>query len=173
MADVNYYSIASNPSPVDLGSFLNPANPLDYSDIIHLSKGVNVTIHDVTVQGGKEDCIDMNNDSQNVLIQNVRVHPNGQYGFTIKGGTRDVVLRNVVFETHGNTVDIDLGNWSDQDQVNKTRAVTLENVTSVDGRPVKVRVMFADNPTVIGGNVKVTVIPGWIVSIIRWFHRFI
>ncbi len=170
--DIVYYPIANNPAQVDIGpGWVNPIIPLSYTDVIHGSHAVGVKIHDIQIVGGQEDVIDMNNDSSDILVENVRVHPNGKFGFTLKGGSKNIILRNVVFETHGSEVDIDLGNWSDQDKVNKTTLVRLENVTSVDGKPVRVRVLFASNPEVIGGNVKVTVYPSWLVSIIRFFQR--
>lgn len=171
--DIVFYPIASNPAPVIITGFVNPPVPLAYTDVIHASHGVDITIKDSTIQGGSEDCVDANNDSDTILIENVRVHPNGKYGFTIKGGTKNVILRNVAFETHGSEVDIDLGNWSDQDSKNKTINVTLEDVTSLDGKPVKVRVFYAAIPTVIGGNVKLVVYPGWLVWLIRKFHNYI
>jgi hypothetical protein len=169
MPDYNYYSIADQ-SNVEVNDFQNPDNPLIYDDVLKLSKATSVHIHDSTVQGGKEDCIDMNRNCEGITVTECRLNPNGQYGSTIKGGTKNVWFENVVFTSRAKTVEIDLGNWSDQDKKNKTTGITLKNVTHVDGNPVRVRVLWAARPNVIGGNVKVTVIPSWIVAILRFFR---
>ena len=52
-----------------------------------------------------------------------------------------------------------------------TTNITLENVVSEDGLPVRVRVLWADKPTVIGGNVKVTVVPKCLVAIYRFLRK--
>lgn len=173
MSDVVLYPIADNPSPlvVDGIVFTPTPGPLSYTDIVHVSHGVGVTIQNCTIPGGSEDCVDLNNNCENILVQNCHFHPNGEYGSTIKGGTHDVHYLNVVFDAHGKDVDIDLGNWSDQNTVDKTTKVTLENVTAADGKPVVVRVLYADRPTVIGGNVQVKVIWPWVVWLLRKFHK--
>ena len=171
MADVNYFSIADRDG-VEVLSCTLPGvneNPLNYSDILKLSKATNIVVKDCHIIGGKEDCIDMNRYCENILVEDTTVTSNGNYCFTIKGGTKNVTLRNVVIEKHGKWYDIDLGNWSDQSN-ELTTNVVLDNVTSADGKPVKVRVLWADVPTVIGGNVKVTVIPKGLYSIYRWLR---
>lgn len=170
MADNNYYSIADQTN-VEVVAFANPSNPLLYDDILKLSKATVIHIHESVIQGGKEDAIDMNRNCEDVIVEDVEVHPNGSYGMTIKGGTKRVTLRNVMFTGRAKSYEIDLGNWSDQDKTHKTTEVTLDNVFHVDGNPVRVRVLYADAPTVLGGNVKVTTIPGWIVAILRFFRR--
>lgn len=171
MADKNYYSIADQDSVnvIDQSFPSSGVNPLDYSDILKLSKATNVVIRGCYIVGGKEDCIDMNRYCENILVENTTVHSSGLYCFTIKGGTKNVTLRNVVINKHGKEMDIDLGNWSDQSK-DLTTNITLENVTSSDGKPVRVRVLWAKKPTVIGGNVKVTVIPKCLYSIYRWLR---
>lgn len=171
MPDINYYSIADR-NDVEVLSRTLPdvgINPSDYSDTLKLSKATNIVVKDCVIYGGKEDCVDMNRYCENILIESTTVISNGSYCFTIKGGTKSVTLRNVVVQKHGKSYDIDLGNWSDQSN-NLTTNVVLENVTSTDGKPVTVRVLWADAPTVIGGNVKVTVVPKFIYSIYRWLR---
>ncbi len=172
MSDTVWLGIANNTEPVVLDhlDFSTDVDPLAYHDTIHVSHGVNVAILNSEIPGGTEDCVDLNNNSANISVISCGVHPNGEYGFTIKGGTHDVKLHDVIFRSHGKTVDIDLGNWSDQNTKDKTKRVTLENLTSTDGSPVRVRVLWADKPTVIGGNVKLIVYPSWLVAIWRFFR---
>jgi len=172
MADKNYYSIADQ-NDVLIGNTIFPSgevNPLDYSDIVKLSHATNITIKDCTIHGGREDCIDMNRDCDNILIENSFLESNGNYCMTIKGGTKNVTIKNVTITSHGKETDIDLGNWSDQSS-ELTTNITLENVVSEDGLPVRVRVLWADKPTVIGGNVKVTVVPKCLVAIYRFLRK--
>lgn len=164
-------SISQNPEPVIVDEkYTFEGNPLQWNDTFHLSRAYNVSFVGLTIPGGNEDCIDVQYNSTLVSVSDCRLHPNGLFGMTIKGGSGLVHLKNVVFETHGKETDIDLGNWSDQNQKDKTKLVTIENVTSADGQPVKVRVLWADKPTVIGGNVKVIVYPKIFVVIYRWLR---
>lgn len=171
MADVNYYSI-SNQAYVKVEGIKFPSidiNALDYDDILKISRSNNVVIKKCNIFGGREDCVDMNNYCSNILIEDVKVHSGGKYCFTIKGGSRDITLKDIVVEGHGKEVDIDIGNWSDQSS-ELTTNVILENVTSLNGTPVTVRVLWADKPTIIGGNIKLKVIPKIFVRIYRFLR---
>ena len=173
MADKNYYSIADQDSVVLVNETLPYGGVAvdDYNDILKLSHATNTQILSSMIYGGTEDCIDMNRYCENILVQDTRLHPFGSYCCTIKGGTKNVILKNIVLGGHGKETDIDLGNWSDQSS-ELTTNITLDNVTCYDGSPVRVRVLWADPPTVIGGNVKVTVIPKWMVAIYRFLRKF-
>lgn len=171
MADKNYLSIYE---PTMIGNWKLPEDvkPLDYNDILKISNGWDVIIYDSYIEGGTEDCIDVMRYAKNIKILNSTLKPNGKYGMTIKGGSADVYIKDCVFETHGKEVDIDLGGFAKinrKEIKEKTVRVTLENVTSKDGRPVTVRVLNADKPVVIGGNVKVKVYPKFLVKIIMFF----
>jgi len=172
MADNNYYSIADQDGVViENKDFPDPGvNSQDYSDIFKLSHATNIVLRNSSIAGGTEDCIDMNRDCNNILIENVRLHSGGSYCMTIKGGTKNVTLKDIVVQAHGKETDIDLGNWSDQSN-ELTTNITLENVQSMDGSPVRVRVLWADPPTVINSNVKVTVVPKWMVAIYRFLRK--
>ena len=65
------------------------------------------------VYGGTEDCADFNDGCRNVDVHADEWHPQGQYGFTIKGGSHNITVSGKLVG-HGKTVDVDLGNWSDQ-----------------------------------------------------------
>lgn len=170
MADVNYISFADQ-TDISIAQLTYPesgVNSLEYSDTLKLSNAKNVRIYRCTIEGGKEDCIDMNRNCENVRVESCTVIPHGKFGFTIKGGSKNIVLNNVVFDGHGSEVDIDLGNWSDQ-SAELTRSILLENVTSTSGLPVRVRVLWSESPKVIGGNVRVTKIPRLFV----WIYRLL
>jgi len=172
--DVNYYSIADTDNVEVVGVTLpgDPFNdPRNYSDILKLSHATNILVKDCVIYGGKEDCIDMNRYCDNIVVDNCRLASGGLYVATIKGGTKNVTFQDVIVTKHGKETDIDIGNWSDQSN-EMTKNITLDNVTSTDGKPVRVRVLWADRPLVIGGNVKVTVIPKWAVAIYRFLRRF-
>jgi pectate lyase len=114
MADKNYISYAD----VDGETIENTVFPAagttqsDFSDILKLSHAKNTVVRGCHIYGGKEDCVDMNRNCENILIENCTVYPFGSYGFTIKGGAKNITLRNVIFDGHGREADIDLGNWS-------------------------------------------------------------
>ncbi len=143
--------------------------PLLHSDSLKLSKATEVTVKSCSITGGSEDCIDMNRYCSDILISDCILKPRGKYGITIKGGTSQVRLKNVLFTAHGKETDIDLGNWSDQ-SAELVTDVVLDNITSLDGKPVKVRVLWAQKPKVIGGNVKLTVYPKLLVKIYRYLR---
>jgi len=172
MADKNYYSV-SDQNDLIIGNTTFPkgeVSPIEYSDIIKLSNATNITIKGCTVHGGKEDCIDMNRNCSNIVIEDTFLESNGNYCVTIKGGTKNVILKNITITNHGKEADIDLGNWSDQSE-ELTTDITLQNIVSEDGEPVKVRVLWADKPTVLGGNIKVVVIPRCLVRIYRFLRK--
>jgi hypothetical protein len=85
---------------------------------------------------------------------------------TIKD-SRYVLLMDVIIHAHGKETDIDLGNWTDTG-TSVTRGVVLMNVTSEDGRPVKVRVGHAEWPTIIDGNCKIDRLGSYLLKAYWW-----
>lgn len=152
--DVNYRSIADVQDVLIENERISPIFADDFDDVLKLSNARNITVRNCVVLGGREDAVDMNRHCQNVLIEDCLVGAGKQYAFTIKGGCSRITLRNVIITPRGGSIDIDLGNWSDQSK-EPTRLVHLHNVTRVDGKPVRVRVGNADKPTISGGNVEV------------------
>lgn len=174
MADNNYYSIADQDGVILANETLPYGGVMvdDYDDILKLSHATNTKILSCIIYGGKEDCIDLNRYCNNILIQDTILYPFGNYVCTIKGGTSNVTLKNIILKNRGKETDIDIGNWSDQSN-ELTTNIILDNVTCYDGSPVRVRVLWGTRPTVIGGNVKVTVVPKWVVAIYRFFRGLI
>lgn len=147
MSDRNLQSFyeTSNDTTYDAADNLGYPNPRpDWSDALKItSQCTNFTYVGQTVYGGQEDCVDINNRCKSVRVSAV-FRPQGKYVSTIKGGSRGIILTGSVYG-HGTEVDVDLGNWSDQSQ-ETTRQVHL-NLKSMDGKPIRVRVLKAETPT--------------------------
>jgi hypothetical protein len=140
-----YFSCQDYHSTDPLGGLVQPPT---HQDTLKFSGLVSFRGHFGTVYGGTEDCADINNRCDNVRLHAAEWRPQGQYAFTVKGGCRNITLAGDLFG-HGKTVDVDLGNWSDQSN-EPTTAVTID-LYSQDDRPVIIRVLNADKPMVIGG----------------------
>lgn len=169
MNDKNWESHANETDVNIAGRIICPPDNT-YSDTLKFSCCQIVKVHDCKIVGGNEDCIDMNNLCSNLDVTNCELESRGKYVMTIKGGTTDVLVSDTCILAHGSETDIDLGNWSDQSEA-ETKRVILSNVFAQDGQPVRVRVLWAEKPLVIGGNVKVTAIPKFLVSIWRWLRK--
>jgi hypothetical protein len=154
MADINYESYANQDGVIVEDREVSPENPLQFSDVLKFSNCTNFRVSRARIMGGKEDCIDINR-GQRGLIEETTLVPIGNFAMTIKGGFESLHLRDVVLIRQGKEVSIDLGNWSDQAPWKMTKGVVLQGVISQDGQPVTCRVMWAQKPKVIGGNVKV------------------
>ncbi len=168
--DNNFRSYADVDGVTVRDEIISPENPTQYNDILKLSNAKNVDVINSYIVGGSEDCIDMNRNCENVFISSAELCPNGKFGITIKGGSRGIIIQNVEFLRHGTETDIDIGNWSDQSN-EPVRRVTLANLKSMDGKPVRVRVLWGERPNIIGGNVKLTVYPKILVQIYRFLRK--
>lgn len=166
--DVNYKSY-SNVHDLTIDSWENPTNPADYDDIMKFSNCSNVKVSEVTVVGGREDCIDIVRGS-NYEFSDVTLEPI-ENGVTIKGSASNILLKHVLFWTTGKKYSIELGQFDNYWYVGRppTRSVTIENVASKDGKKVVVVVWDAEKPTVINSSdVVVKKIPKFI-----WFPYFL
>lgn len=119
----------------------------EYADALKVSKRKNVIVEINKIVGGYEDCIDINNFSDNIAIKVDELHASGKYVATIKGSSSNIELSGHIVK-HGKEVDIDIGNWSDQSN-EPTKNVKL-NLSSDDG-PVTVRVLAGDIPYFMNG----------------------
>jgi RNA polymerase sigma factor (sigma-70 family) len=105
----------------------------DYDDILKISHCREFTFRDwhVCPEGlQREDGVDIMRFSHTVAFLNARVAAGAKYAFTIKGGSKEILLRNVIITRPGKYVDIDLGNYS-HNADGKTGKVTLDNVVRV------------------------------------------
>lgn len=117
----------------------------DIADTVKCSTGLrNFRLTLGTVTAGYEDALDVNNLCENLDIHADRwAFPEGRaaIGFTIKGGSRNVRISGWV---QGDPL-VDIGNASDQSSA-PTTGVTL-NLRRFDGRPIRVRVLGGEMPT--------------------------
>ncbi len=76
------------------------------------------------LQGGYEDCIDINNECNRCSIWATNgMSAGGRYVVTAKGGSEDIYIEGVIMR-HGKATDVALGEHSDQ-SMKRTREVTL------------------------------------------------
>lgn len=129
----------------------------DFDDILKISHCAEFTFRNLNVcpEGlQREDGVDVMRFSRHIAFLNARVAAGAKYAFTIKGGSADILLRNVTITRPGKHVDIDLGNYS-HNADGETLRVTLDNVRREDSKPVRVRVGWAEPPKIVGGNVRI------------------
>jgi hypothetical protein len=119
------------------------------SDALKVTDCANGRIAAGHIRGGKEDCVDVNNHTTNVVIEAALFEPRGKHLATIKGGSGDITLRGKV-RGHGSVVDIDLGNIADQSD-NVTGRVRLDLVHEA-GEPITVRILGAIRPTLLNSH---------------------
>ncbi|MBL9187932.1 MAG: hypothetical protein JNK23_10665 [Opitutaceae bacterium] len=121
--------------------------------------------------GGREDCIDVNNHCEGIVIEAAVLEPRGKYIATIKGGSRHITLRCPCVIGHGTETDIDLGNISDQSD--EVTGPTLLDCQHQLGplEPIRVRVLGATRPILLNPiqRYEITVVvPGFFRS---WFLK--
>lgn len=158
--DRNYLSIADRDGVTLEYMTITPEHEGEdvyaYDDILKLSKATNFVGRKLKIIGGSENAIDMNRYCADVLIDDVHLIGGMQCGMVIKGGCRNITLRDVIFyDPEATGYDLEIGGWSDQSQA-PTTDVTLDHVIRADGHsPVRVVVGNATKPRIIGGNVKI------------------
>lgn len=97
--------------------------------------------------GGTEDCIDINNGCRDLEVQLLKgMRPAGQYAVTIKGGSRNVRIEGTILGP-ARTVEVDLGNHSDQSQ-EPTTGVHLALVPAYQGK-IRYRQLNASTPLLV------------------------
>lgn len=117
-----------------------------YDDTLKISHCKNGTVRAGRVVGGSEDCLDLNNHCEKLVIEADLWEPRGDYLATIKGGSHAITVRGRV-RGHGRVVDIDLGNISDQSD-DATTGVALDLLHEA-GEPITVRVLNALEPQLL------------------------
>lgn len=150
--DVNLHSFTGpewNNQRVEMLEPIVPGNEI--ADTLKFTSELyNLEGHFGVVEAGAEDVVDINNRSTWVALHAGLWNIAGsKYGFTVKGGSSDILLYGHVIG-HGKECDVDLGNWSDQSN-EKTRRVTLDLYSS-DGSPIRVRVLNAERPHLAPGS---------------------
>lgn len=124
------------------------------------------------IYGGKEDCVDIHNGANGIVVVAGKWVPQGKYLATIKGGVRGVQLSGEV-HAHGKEVDVDIGNRSTTNN-GKTTGVRLD-LTSKTGRPITIRVLHGDKPVLEPNTGPYKFIfphpDAWYHGIVVWFFR--
>lgn len=131
--DVNYLSFnsasivwkAGTDEEFDLGDVpidtlanplvLVPPDPKVYDSILKLSRRSNTVLTNVRAAQGKENCVDINNETVDCALHGEWgvEGTEGEQVFTIKGGSRNVTISGTIHSS-GTDTDIEIGCWSDQ-----------------------------------------------------------
>ncbi len=149
--------------------------PAGISDTVKFSGVIDLRVMIIgVVPGGKEDCIDINNECRNLTIYAADgLLPGGRYAITCKGGSRDIFIVTVLLG-HGKATDVALGEHSDQSNA-VTREVTLDIQTRT-GRAVDYWQFNANRPIMKEGSGpynREIKIPGWFRQTFRRVYAFL
>lgn len=159
--DINYRNYADCKNVIVLDEIIAPPNPSNYDDILKLSNVQDVLVSGCTINpdgGNREDGVDIMRYCARVKIADCRVGAGKKYAFTIKGGCDDILLENVLITRRGGgweRVDIDIGNYSSTVPDAKTGRVIVREVRAIDDLPVRLRIGWAKEVIVEGGNVEI------------------
>jgi hypothetical protein len=166
--DTNYKSHVQLKDVV-IDAWENPSNPAEWDDVMKFSQCDNVQVTGVTVNGGKEDCIDAVRGS-NYSFTNMTLNPLNN-GITIKGSIDGWNLKDILFTRKGKAYTIEIGQYDNYwtPWTKPTRNGTIDNVSMEDNSTVVVRIWDGEAPKQIINckNLKVLKIPK-----IIWFPYF-
>jgi hypothetical protein len=110
------------------------------------SKAKDILVRGQEIHGGKEDCLDLNNECEGIRVHFDSWFANGEYLVTCKGGCQNIELSGCIMR-HGRTTDIDLDNASDQSK-KPTSNIRL-NFKTLDGSAVRVRCLGPNKPIIL------------------------
>lgn len=148
------------------------------SEGLKLSFCHDVVVKNSTILGGYEDCVDIVRGS-NILFRNCKFISQGSaQHITIKGGVKDVRFEGCKFinpfEKWINGACIDLGNWTDYDDVDrpKTRNISIEDCR-IQNMKFKAlyRRIFSETPIVKNSDGFGIRVPGLFVKIFWHLQR--
>jgi hypothetical protein len=164
--DTNYKSHVQLKDVV-IDAWENPSNPAEWDDVMKFSQCDNVQVTGVTVNGGKEDCIDAVRGS-NYSFTNMTLNPLNN-GITIKGSIDGWNLKDILFTRKGKAYKIGQYDNYWTPWTKPTRNGTIDNVSMEDNSTVVVRIWDGEAPKQIINckNLKVLKIPK-----IIWFPYF-
>ena len=168
MADYNYKSYVKE-NNLFIDTWEPPSVASIYDDILKFSDCTNVTVTNISVSGGKEDCIDAVRGS-NYLFENLNLYPLNN-GITIKGSIDGWHLKNILFSRKGEEYTVEIGQFDNYWYPGRppTRNGIVENLRTISGDKVDIRVWDGEVPKVLGNqNVKITKIPKFI-----WYPYFL
>jgi hypothetical protein len=165
--DTNYKSHVQLKDIV-IDAWENPLNPAEWDDVMKFSQCENVQVTGVTVNGGKEDCIDAVRGS-GYSFTNMTLNPLNN-GITLKGSIDGWNLKDILFTRKGKAYTIEIGQYDNYwtPWTKPTRNGTIDNVSMEDNSTVVVRIWDGEMPKVINcKNLKALKIPK-----IIWFPYF-
>jgi len=87
------------------------------------------------VIGGAEDCVDVGSKTNRCEFIDFVTCSGGQYHLTLKGGSSDNLFANWYLYNSGDTVDIEIGNWSSSD-FTKSQRNTFDSWRKFGDKPV-------------------------------------
>lgn len=154
--DVNYLSLNKDsvtwfagsedekPGEIPYPTELVPPNPEKFDSILKCSGRENTTLTNVKVSCGRENSLDINNETNNCSFWGewALTGPTPDQIFTIKGGSRNIEVGGTVYG-EGKNADIVLGQWADQ-SYEKTKNIDLSHLRHVTGRPLTVILSHCD-----------------------------
>jgi hypothetical protein len=136
-----------------------------YDDLFKFTGKVhNCVVSAGHVTTGREDGVDMNNEAHACVIEAALWDVRGKFLATIKGGSSGCHVGGYV-RGHGSSVDVDLGNWSDQNK--KRTGANLLALTHEKREPITVRVLHSEEPILATGTGPYKFVfpkPG------KWYH---
>lgn len=153
MADTNFLSYQElDGRHVAVGE-LGPTFPRMFDDTMKVWRCNYCTFHDGEISGGREDCIDVGQQSSHNIFEKLWLFSGGQYCCTIKGGSSFNIFRDVLVVVHGRDVDFEFGNWH---SYNFERSMDngLVRVMAADGRPVTYCYRLGCRPYIVDSYVK-------------------
>jgi hypothetical protein len=155
----------TEPREIHLGDIIPP--DASFADALKFSGVRDFKVFAKRIVGGREDCIDVNNRCRNIEIIAEALEPRGKYVATVKGESRDVVIRGKVVGK-ASYVDFALGDHSDQAD-GRTEGVTLD-CTSADGRRLTWQRINATSPNTRKGQrwKRAYTVPGFFR---KWFPK--
>lgn len=174
--DKNFYALPQQVDSIDTGDLIPSADFAPWSDTLKGSaacgpeNGVGM-VNAGIVQGGQEDCCDLNNGSQRLRIYAKEWRSGGTYVTTQKGHLRDIEIGGLITR-HGSVVDVDIDNYSDQSH-RASENIRL-NFTTNDGSPVTWRSWRGCKPVILNPEQKYVCkfcLPAWVGFILNTFYQ--
>lgn len=137
-----------------------PTDPQNYDDLVKGSNVIGLTVRDLAIPAAREDSIDFVRGSD-YLVSRCAIHGS----VTIKGSIDGWRIQNC--QVSGT---IEVGQYDNYWFPGRkpTRNGHLANLSSPDGKPVRLKLWDADMPSVVNANVKVTKIPKLV-----WYPYFL
>lgn len=154
MADKNYLSLEERLGEIIVVGDLTPDSP-DFDDTLKVWKCVGCEIKGGTIQGSREDCIDIGRESHRNTFRKLQLYSNGEYCVTLKGGSDDNEFQNITVGRHGSVVDIEIGNWHSYNFERSTGTRFVGPIRASDGKPVTYCYRLGCRPTIVEGGVNV------------------